>query len=98
VLHAVFYFTVEKKRNVIQIRVDAMSEHSVNPKQSKSNGANVTVYLGNVPDAVEAPALPSSLPPYHGCIRKAVVNGRAAMLSKPQTISGAVATQGCPAM
>ncbi|XP_047662931.1 laminin subunit alpha-5 isoform X3 [Tachysurus fulvidraco] len=93
--HSIF---IEKKRNVIQIRVDAMSEHSVNPKQSKSNGANVTVYLGNVPDAVEAPALPSSLPPYHGCIRKAVVNGRAATLSKPQTISGAVATQGCPAM
>ncbi|KAG7323189.1 hypothetical protein KOW79_012891 [Hemibagrus wyckioides] len=93
--HSIF---IEKKRNVIQIRVDSTSEHGVRPKHSRANGANVPVYLGNVPDAVEAPALPSSLPAYHGCIRKAVVNGRAAMLSKPQTISGAVATQGCPAM
>ncbi|KAB5546449.1 hypothetical protein PHYPO_G00072140 [Pangasianodon hypophthalmus] len=93
--HSIF---IEKKRNVIQIRVDAVSEHGVGPKQTRSNGANVTVYLGNVPDVVEAPALPSSLPPYHGCVRKAVVNGRAAMLSKPLTISGAVATQGCPAV
>ncbi|KAK3546887.1 hypothetical protein QTP86_003815 [Hemibagrus guttatus] len=93
--HSIF---IEKKRNVIQIRVDSSSEHGVGPKQSRSNGAAVTVYLGNVPDAVEAPALPSSLPAYHGCIRKAAVNGRAAMLSKPQTVSGAVATQGCPAM
>ncbi|KAI5095781.1 laminin subunit alpha-5 isoform X1 [Silurus meridionalis] len=92
--HSIF---IEKKKNVIQIRVDAASEHGVGPKQSRSTGANVTVYLGNVPDALEAPALPSSLPPYHGCIRKAVVNGRAARLSKPLTISGAVATQGCPA-
>ncbi|XP_017342550.1 laminin subunit alpha-5 isoform X1 [Ictalurus punctatus] len=93
--HSIF---IEKKRNVIQIRVDAASEHGVGPKHGRSNGAEVTVYLGNVPDVVEAPALPSSLPPYHGCVRKAVVNGRAAMLSKPLSISGGVATQGCPAM
>lgn len=43
------YFIVEKKRNVIQIRVDALSEHGVGPRQSRSNGASVTVYLGNVP-------------------------------------------------
>lgn len=93
--HSIF---IEKKRNVIQIRVDAASEHGVGPKHGRSNGAEVTVYLGNVPDVVEAPALPSFLPPYHGCVRKAVVNGRAAMLSKPLSISGGVATQGCPAM
>ncbi|TUI56729.1 Laminin subunit alpha-5 [Bagarius yarrelli] len=70
----------KKKGNAIQIHVDAMSER-VRPMQSRYNGANVTVYLGNVPDAVDAPSLPSSLPlpPYHGCIRKAVVNGRAAV-------------------
>lgn len=44
-----WYFAVEKKRNVIQIRVDAVSEHGVGPRQSRSNGANVPVYLGNVP-------------------------------------------------
>lgn len=48
-LHALRFFVVEKKRNVIQVRVDAVSEHGVGPKQSRSNGANVTVYLGNVP-------------------------------------------------
>lgn len=47
--HALRLFVVEKKRNVIQVRVDAVSEHGVGPKQSRSNGANVTVYLGNVP-------------------------------------------------
>ncbi|KAM9445291.1 laminin subunit alpha-5 isoform 1-T1 [Clarias gariepinus] len=88
---------IEKKKNVTQIRVDGVSEYGFGLK-NRSNGDRVTVYLGNMPDEVEAAALPSSLPPYHGCVRKAVVNGRVAMLSKPLTIFGAVATQGCPAM
>ncbi|XP_062872234.1 laminin subunit alpha-5 [Trichomycterus rosablanca] len=89
---------IVKKSNVIQLRVDAVSEHGVGPKQFRSNGAGVPVYLGNVPDVVESPAVLSSLPAFHGCVRKANLNGRPAMLSKPLSISGAVGTQGCPAM
>ncbi|XP_072512537.1 laminin subunit alpha-5 isoform X2 [Salminus brasiliensis] len=93
--HSIF---IVRKNNVIQLRVDAVSEHGVGPKQSRTNGANETVYLGSRPDAVAVPGLPASLPPFHGCVRKAVLNGRTAMLSKPFSVSGAVATQGCPAM
>uniref|UniRef100_A0A8D3CPA0 Laminin subunit alpha-5 n=1 Tax=Scophthalmus maximus TaxID=52904 RepID=A0A8D3CPA0_SCOMX len=38
-----------KKNNVLQLHVDAGSEHSVGPKQSRSAGAKETVYLGGVP-------------------------------------------------
>ncbi|XP_066526408.1 laminin subunit alpha-5 isoform X2 [Hoplias malabaricus] len=93
--HSIF---IVKKSNVIQLRVDAVSEHDVGPKQSRFNGASETLYLGNVPAAVEVPGLPASLPPFHGCVRKAVLNSRPTMLSKPFSISGAVGTQGCPAM
>lgn len=40
---------VVKKNNVLQLHVDAASEHSVGPKQSRSAGAKETVYLGGVP-------------------------------------------------
>ncbi|XP_037396843.1 laminin subunit alpha-5 isoform X2 [Pygocentrus nattereri] len=93
--HTVF---VVKKSNVIQLRVDAVSKYGVSPKRSRFNGANEALYLGNVPDAMEVPGLPASLPPYHGCVRKAVLNGRPATLTKPSSVSGAVGTQGCPAM
>ncbi|XP_042337060.1 laminin subunit alpha-4-like, partial [Plectropomus leopardus] len=41
--------TVVKKNNVLQLHVDAASEHSVGPRQSRSAGAKETVYLGGVP-------------------------------------------------
>lgn len=40
---------VVKKSNVIQLHVDAASEHGVGPKQHVSNGGKETVYLGSVP-------------------------------------------------
>lgn len=40
---------VVKKSNVIQLHVDAASEHGVGPKLSRSNGGKETVYLGGVP-------------------------------------------------
>ncbi|KAF3860795.1 hypothetical protein F7725_001050 [Dissostichus mawsoni] len=86
--------TVVKKNNVLQLRVDAASEQSVGPKQSRSAGALETVYLGGVP----VPGLPAGLPAFHGCVRLAMINQRAAMLSKPLALHGAVGTQGCPHM
>ncbi|XP_034550802.1 laminin subunit alpha-5 [Notolabrus celidotus] len=88
--------TVVKKNNVLQLHVDAASEHSVGPKQSRSSGAKETVYLGGVPDGVSVPGLPAALPAFHGCIRTASINHRPAMLSKPLSVHGAVGTQGCP--
>ncbi|XP_046895467.1 laminin subunit alpha-4-like [Hypomesus transpacificus] len=90
--------TVVKKKNVLQLHVDAASEHSVGPKQGRSSVGTETVYLGGVPDGVVVPSLPASLPSYHGCVRRAVLNHRPAMLSKPLSVHGAVATQGCPAI
>uniref|UniRef100_UPI0037E9B905 laminin subunit alpha-5 n=1 Tax=Semicossyphus pulcher TaxID=241346 RepID=UPI0037E9B905 len=90
--------TVVKKNNVLQLHVDAASEHSVGPKQSRSAGAKDTVYLGGVPDGVTVPGLPADLPAFHGCIRSASINHRPAMLSKPLSVHGAVGTQGCPHM
>ncbi|XP_073325739.1 laminin subunit alpha-5 [Pagrus major] len=90
--------TVVKKNNVLQLHVDAASEHSVGPKQSRSAGAKDTVYLGGVPDGVTVPGLPAGLPAFHGCIRQASINHRPAMLSKPLAVHGAVGTQGCPLM
>nr|XP_020511496.2 laminin subunit alpha-5-like [Labrus bergylta] len=90
--------TVVKKNNVLQLHVDAASEHSVGPKQSRSAGAKEAVYLGGVPDGVPVPGLPADLPTFHGCIRTASINHRPAMLSKPLSVHGAVGTQGCPHM
>ncbi|XP_049919958.1 laminin subunit alpha-5 isoform X1 [Epinephelus moara] len=90
--------TVVKKNNVLQLHVDAASEHSVGPKQSRSAGAKETVYLGGVPNGVTVPGLPAGLPAFHGCIRLATINHRPAMLSKPLAVHGAVGTQGCPHM
>ncbi|KAL7397953.1 hypothetical protein ABVT39_002224 [Epinephelus coioides] len=90
--------TVVKKNNVLQLHVDAASEHSVGPRQSRSAGAKETVYLGGVPNGVTVPGLPVGLPAFHGCIRLATINHRPAMLSKPLAVHGAVGTQGCPHM
>lgn len=40
---------VGKKNNILQLQVDAVSEHSVGPKQSRSSGAKHNVYVGGVP-------------------------------------------------
>ncbi|XP_044207309.1 laminin subunit alpha-5 isoform X2 [Thunnus albacares] len=90
--------TVVKKNNILQLHVDAASEHSVGPKHSRSAGAKETVYLGGVPDGVTVPGLPAGLPAFQGCIRQATINHRPAMLSKPLAVHGAVGTQGCPHM
>ncbi|KAM4563209.1 laminin subunit alpha-5 isoform 2-T2 [Odontesthes bonariensis] len=90
--------TVMKKSNVLQLHVDGASEHGVGPKQSRSSAAKVTVYLGGAPDGVEVPSLPGGLPAFQGCIRRAAINHRPAMLSKPLSVHGAVGTQGCPHM
>ncbi|XP_036390362.1 laminin subunit alpha-5 isoform X1 [Megalops cyprinoides] len=90
--------TIVKKSNVIQLDVDMVSEHGVGPKQSRSSGSKETVYLGGVPDAVDVPGLPSSLPSFHGCVRRVVINQRPMTLSKPLSVHGAVGTQGCPSM
>ncbi|XP_029282017.1 laminin subunit alpha-5-like [Cottoperca gobio] len=89
---------VVKKNNVLQLHVDAASEHSVGPKQSRSAGDKETVYLGGVPEGVTVPGLPAGLPAFHGCIRQATINHRPAMLSKPLAVFGAVGMQGCPHM
>ncbi|XP_064877179.1 laminin subunit alpha-5-like [Oncorhynchus nerka] len=88
--------TVMKKSNVLQLHVDAASEHSVGPKKGRSSGTKETVYLGGVPDGVDVPGLPAALPSFHGCVRRAVLNQRPAVLSKPLSVHGAVGTQGCP--
>ncbi|XP_031700147.1 laminin subunit alpha-5 isoform X2 [Anarrhichthys ocellatus] len=90
--------TVVKKNNALELHVDAASEHSVGPKQSRSAGSKKTVYLGGVPDGVTVPGLPAGLPVFHGCIRQATINRRPAMLSKPLAVHGAVGMQGCPHM
>lgn len=90
--------SVVKKNNVLTLHVDSASEQSVGPKQSRSSGAKETVYLGGVPGGVTVPVLPENLPSFHGCVRLASVNHRAAMLSKPLSVHGSVGTQGCPNM
>ncbi|KAK2851976.1 hypothetical protein Q5P01_008252 [Channa striata] len=90
--------TVVKKNNVLQLNVDAASEHSVGPKQSRFPGAKETVYLGGVPSGVPIPTLATGLPDFQGCIRQVSVNHRPATLSKPAAVRGAVGTQGCPHM
>ncbi|XP_073731136.1 laminin subunit alpha-5 [Misgurnus anguillicaudatus] len=87
---------IVKKSNVIQLHVDASSEHGVGPKLNRSNGGKETVYLGGVPGTIEVPGLPSDLSSFHGCVRKVKLNHKDITLSKPLSVSGAVGTQGCP--
>ncbi|TKS76509.1 Laminin subunit alpha-4 [Collichthys lucidus] len=89
---------VVKTNNVLQLHVDAASEHSVGPKHSRSAGAKESVYLGGVPGGVTVPGLPVGLPAFHGCVRSTTINHRPLMLSKPLGVHGAVGTQGCPHM
>ncbi|KAG1926478.1 laminin subunit alpha-5-like [Pimephales promelas] len=89
---------VVKKSNVFQLHVDLASEHVVGPKQRGWNGGKESVYLGSKPDTIAVPGLPSAVLPFHGCVRKAVLNHRTVMLSKPSSVSGSVGTQGCPAL
>lgn len=49
-------------------------------------------------EVLASPAIISSLPSFHGCVRKLNLNGRPAVLSKPLSITGAVGIQGCPAI
>ncbi|XP_043080700.1 laminin subunit alpha-5 isoform X1 [Puntigrus tetrazona] len=88
---------IVKKSNVIQLHVDAASEHGVGPKV-RWNGSKEAVYLGGVPDALSVPGVPSPVPSFHGCVRKAILNHRPVTLSKPLSVSGSVGTQGCPAL
>ncbi|XP_035378190.1 laminin subunit alpha-5 isoform X2 [Electrophorus electricus] len=88
---------IEKTCGVITLRVDALSEHGKGPSECKPHKA-VTLYLGNMPGVAGAPSPLARLPPFHGCVRNTVVNGKSAVLSKPLSLSGAVGTQGCPAM
>nr|XP_009294934.1 laminin subunit alpha-5 isoform X1 [Danio rerio] len=88
---------IVKKSNVIQLHVDSFSEHGVAPKQSRSNGGKEAVYLGGLPETITVPGLSSSVQSFQGCVRKAVLNHRPVMLSKPLSVSGSVGTQGCPA-
>ncbi|XP_034151886.1 laminin subunit alpha-5 isoform X3 [Esox lucius] len=90
--------TIVKKSNVLQLHVDAASEHSVGPRQGRSPAGKVTVHLGGAPDGDRVPGLPAGLASFHGCVGRAVINQRPAMLSKPLSVHGAVGTQGCPAM
>ncbi|XP_029011451.1 laminin subunit alpha-5 isoform X2 [Betta splendens] len=90
--------TVVKKNNVVELRVDAASQQKVGPKQGRSAVVKEIVYLGGLPDGVVVPHLPGNMPAFHGCIRKATVNQRAAVLSRPLAVHGAVGTQGCPHM
>ncbi|XP_053279907.1 laminin subunit alpha-5 [Pleuronectes platessa] len=84
--------TVVKKNNVLQLHVDAASELSVGPRQSRTAGGKEGVYLGGKPGGATVPGLPA----FHGCIRSVSVNHRAAVLSKPLSVHGAVGTRGCP--
>lgn len=88
--------TVMRRNKVLTLWVDVEPEQSLGPKQSSSPGAKQTVYLGGVPGGVVVPNLPESLSAFHGCVRSASVNDRAAVLSKPLSVHGAVGTQGCP--
>ncbi|XP_063064918.1 laminin subunit alpha-5 isoform X2 [Engraulis encrasicolus] len=90
--------TIVKKNNVVQLHVDAASQHGVGPKLRRPNGGKNKVYLGTAPDAAQIPGLPSALSAFHGCVKKVLLNHRNIMVSKPLSVSGAVATRGCPAM
>lgn len=59
------FLLVMKKNNILQLQVDAVSEHRVGPKQSRSSGAKQNVYVGGVPSEYHlggwGGALPSPL-------------------------------------
>ncbi|KAL4655456.1 laminin subunit alpha-5 isoform X1 [Arapaima gigas] len=90
--------TIVKKGSEVQLRVGVSSERAAGPGQSLSTGGSQVLYLGGVPDAVEVAGLPPSLPPFHGCVRRVVINQRLATVSRPLSVQGSVNTHGCPAV
>lgn len=88
--------SVVKKNNVLQLHVDGAGERAVGPKKGRSTGPKEAVYLGGVPGGITVPGLPAGLASFHGCIRRASINNRAAPLLKPLAVHGAVGTRGCP--
>ncbi|KAM9752098.1 laminin subunit alpha-5 isoform 2-T2 [Menidia menidia] len=88
--------TVVRKNNVLQLLLDGASRHSVGPKHGRPAETTATVHLGGAPDGVKVPGLPEGLPAFQGCVRRASINHRPAMLSRPLSVHGGVGTQGCP--
>ncbi|XP_061621466.1 laminin subunit alpha-5 isoform X2 [Phyllopteryx taeniolatus] len=81
---------VVKKKNVLQLHVDADSERGTGPKHGHSTRTREAVYLGGAPDG---DTVSPGLPTFNGCIRHVNVNGRPAPFTK---VRGAVGTHGCP--
>ncbi|XP_051914619.1 laminin subunit alpha-5 isoform X3 [Hippocampus zosterae] len=84
---------VVKKKNVLQLHVDADSQHGAGPKHGRSAVAREVVYLGGVPDGGTATP---GLPAFHGCIRHVTINGRPSPFNKALSVRGKVGTHGCP--
>ncbi|XP_019728323.1 laminin subunit alpha-5-like [Hippocampus comes] len=84
---------VVKKKNVLQLHVDADSQRGAGPKRGRSAVAREVVYLGGVPDGGTATP---GLPAFHGCIRHVTVNGRPSPFNKALSVRGEVGTHGCP--
>ncbi|XP_015822830.1 laminin subunit alpha-5 isoform X1 [Nothobranchius furzeri] len=87
---------VLKKDRSLRLYVDGASSSSVGPGQNRSAGPKVSVYLGDVPGGTRIPRLPEGLPGFKGCIRSVLLKRRAAVLSKPRSVHGAVGMGGCP--
>ncbi|XP_077410264.1 laminin subunit alpha-5 isoform X1 [Vanacampus margaritifer] len=82
--------SVVKKKSVLQLHVDADSQHGAGPKHGRFTGAREVVYLGGPPDGV------TTSPAFHGCIRHVIINGRPSPFNKVPSVRGAVGTHGCP--
>ncbi|XP_061662817.1 laminin subunit alpha-5 isoform X5 [Syngnathoides biaculeatus] len=81
---------VVKKKNILQLHVDADRERGTGPKHGHSTRTRELVYLGGAPDG---DTVSSGLPAFRGCIRHVNINGRLSPFTK---VRGSVGTHGCP--
>lgn len=91
---------VTKRKNMIQVDVDAKGNSTVGPSQPPPPSVRASFHMGRLPDTAKAstaPPLPP-LPHYMGCIRNLVINQRHINLPQTGTVRGSIGLQGCPVL
>ncbi|XP_069771812.1 laminin subunit alpha-3-like [Narcine bancroftii] len=88
---------VIKRNNVVQLDVDAERDHVVGPSASLSTDTEDPLYVGGLPDGVQASHFPSRAS-FIGCMGNVMVNVEAMSLRKATEVHGAVSLTQCPAL
>lgn len=84
---------VTRSGNVLQLKVDTQSNHTVGPALAASADARPPLHLGGLPGPLNAQVGPLA---YRGCMRNLVLNRSPVTWPRSVGVQGAVGASGCP--